>query len=141
MQKIFKCETDEQILHCFEVMSQLRPHLIRGDFVAKIREQESSQNYHLVALKDGDGIAATMGIRISTCLSKGKYAYIDDIVTDTNSRSKGYGLKLLHWAEVFARQEECHVLRLDSGVSRDQAHRFYFREGMSVAAFHFQKAL
>jgi hypothetical protein len=30
---------------------------------------------------------------------------------------------------------------LDSGTQRQQAHRFYFREGMLATAFHFVKKL
>ena len=32
----------------------------------------------------------------------------------------------------------CAQLHLDSGVQREKAHRFYFREGMGVNAYHFR---
>ena len=35
----------------------------------------------------------------------------------------------------------CSALTLDSGVQRQRAHHFYFREGMHIASFSFKKAL
>ena len=40
-----------------------------------------------------------------------------------------------------ARQQDCAWLHLDSGVQRKQAHKFYFREGMTVSSFHFPEKL
>jgi hypothetical protein len=40
-----------------------------------------------------------------------------------------------------AKTSMCGVLALDSGVQRQGAHRFYFREGMHVASFSFKKVL
>ena len=34
--------------------------------------------------------------------------------------------------------EGCTQLELISNVVREQAHRFYFREGLAVDAFHFR---
>jgi hypothetical protein len=31
--------TDEEIAECYDVMSQLRPHIKREDFVARVRRQ------------------------------------------------------------------------------------------------------
>jgi len=42
----------------------------------------------------------------------------------------------LHLAE-----EGCGRLQLDSGVQRADAQRFYFREGMSISAYHFSKGV
>ena len=40
-----------------------------------------------------------------------------------------------------ARGQSCDNFELDSGVQRAAAHRFYFRERMHVAAYHFIKAV
>ncbi|MDD2876119.1 MAG: GNAT family N-acetyltransferase [Acidiphilium sp.] len=67
--------------------------------------------------------------------------YIDDLVTDESHRSAGHGAYLLHWCEDLARSKGCTGFTLESGVQRDRAHRFYFREGMSIAAFGFSKSI
>jgi hypothetical protein len=51
------------------------------------------------------------------------------------------GKRLLGWLETQAKSLACDVLALDSGVQRQKAHRFYFREGMHIPSFCFRKAL
>jgi GNAT superfamily N-acetyltransferase len=48
---------------------------------------------------------------------------------------------LLRWLEARARVEGCPTITLHSATHRDRAHRFYFREGYRILAFHFTKAV
>jgi predicted amino acid racemase len=48
---------------------------------------------------------------------------------------------MLDWLEDKAIALDCEVMALDSGVQRQRAHRFYFREGMHVSSFCFRKIL
>jgi len=67
--------------------------------------------------------------------------YVDDLVTDCAQRSRGIGHALLVHLEQTARERGAHSLDLDSGVQRQQAHKFYFREGFVITSFSFRKAL
>jgi GNAT superfamily N-acetyltransferase len=67
--------------------------------------------------------------------------YVDDLVTAGTARSGGVGHALLAELERRARAAGCTVLDLDSGVHRRDAHRFYFRERMSISSYHFVKPL
>jgi GNAT superfamily N-acetyltransferase len=71
----------------------------------------------------------------------GRQLYVDDLVTDEARRSKGVGRALLGHLERKARAAGFDNLTLDSGTQRQQAHKFYFREGMVVTSFHFVKKL
>ena len=64
--------TAKEIEDCFDVMSELRPHLLREEFVAQVREQEQ-QGYLLAFIEDESGVACVVGFRISKCLSWGKF--------------------------------------------------------------------
>lgn len=141
MYQITDCTTDQEILNAFDVMSQLRPHLLREDFVATIRRLQATQQFHLVSLTDGDTVRAAMGMRVGESLAWGNYIYIDDLVTDQNGRSSGYGKTLLDWADAFGKEIGCKELHLDSGVQRHGAHRFYLRERMDIACYHFKKSI
>ena len=66
---------------------------------------------------------------------------MDDLVSDAAHRSRGIGSALLRQLERQARALNCHVLALDSGTQRTDAHRFYFREGMVIPSFSFRKTL
>ncbi|OKH39438.1 GNAT family N-acetyltransferase [[Phormidium ambiguum] IAM M-71] len=132
--------TDEQILNCFSAMSQLRPHLLRDEFVDRIRQQMNS-GYKLAFLETENRVVAVTGFRISECLSWGKFLYVDDLVVDELVRSKSYGEKLFQWLMEYAKQHDCQQLELDSGVQRFDAHRFYFRQRMSISGYHFSRKL
>ena len=129
-------ETDDEIRACFPVMSQLRPHLSAEEFVPRIRRQQAS-GYRLAFL-DADGkVAAVAGFRILENLAWGRFLYVDDLVTDGESRSRGHGERLFAWLVAEARRNGCSELHLDSGVQRFGAHRFYLRHGMDITSHHF----
>jgi GNAT superfamily N-acetyltransferase len=93
-----------------------------------------------VAVK-GTVVAGVAVYRIYENTFQGRQLYVDDLVTDEKRRSTGVGRALLSYLEQKARAANLENLALDSGTQRDQAHKFYFREGMAVTAFHFGKRL
>lgn len=72
---------------------------------------------------------------------EGRRLYVDDLITDESVRSSGAGKLMLGWLAAKAAWLDCDVLALDSGVQRQRAHQFYFREGMHIPAFSFKKVL
>jgi GNAT superfamily N-acetyltransferase len=138
--RIREATTDPDIARCFAVMSQLRPHLTEEGFVPRVRLQQA-EGYRLAFLEDGGEVVATAGFRIMENLSAGRVLYVDDLVTDGGSRSRGYGARLLSWLADRARAEGCAKLDLDSGVWRTDAHRFYHAQGMTTFAHHFRMDL
>jgi GNAT superfamily N-acetyltransferase len=133
-------KTDLEIENCFEVMSELRPHIVRENFVQTIREMER-QGYQLAYIKDEGLVVAVAGYRIFTNLLMGKNLYIDDLVTSSVSRSKGFGETMVKWLRDLAKNADCKFYRLDSGTQRGEAHRFYFRQGFTILAYHFAENL
>jgi len=133
---IHLAQTDLEIQSCFAVMSQLRPHLEASDFVARIRRQQQD-GFQMAFLETGDGVQAVAGFRMVEMLAHGRFLYVDDLITDRNSRSRGHGEALLDWLCELARAHDCQSLQLDSGVQRFDAHRFYFRQRMTIASYHF----
>jgi GNAT superfamily N-acetyltransferase len=129
-------QSDDEIARCFPVMLQLRPHLVEADFIARVRRMQR-EGFHLAFLDDAGAVRAVAGYRFYDKLHSGRNLYVDDLVTDSDDRSRGYGGKLLAWLTDEARANGCVQLELDSGVQRFDAHRFYFRERMHVSAYHF----
>jgi GNAT superfamily N-acetyltransferase len=133
-------ETDADIARCFAVLHQLRPKLVEKDFIATIRTQQS-EGYQVAFLEYEGTVVSVAGFRIYHVLWSGKTLYVDDLVTDADSRSRGHGEALLHWLIDHARQAGCNTFSLDSGTHRQQAHAFYFRHGLRITDFHFQLPL
>ncbi|HEU4630641.1 MAG TPA: GNAT family N-acetyltransferase [Gemmatimonadaceae bacterium] len=133
--------SDDEIAATFDVMRQLRPHLVRDEYVAQVRALMASDGYRLAALVDDGVVRAVAGYRYMRMLYCGRLLYVDDLVVDERVRSRGYGRRMLDWLKAEARRHDCRELQLISRVVREQAHRFYFREGLGVECFHFRVAL
>jgi GNAT superfamily N-acetyltransferase len=138
--KIVMAENDQEILDCYPVMSELRPHIEAHEFVPRIRKLAEIFDFKLVYLTDGE-IKAVAGFRISEWLAGGKYLEIEDLVTAEGSRSKGYGGQLFDWLVNYAREQDCAQVRLVSHVKRFDAHRFYLNRRMIIEAHYFSLPL
>ena len=133
--------TDEEIAATYDVMAQLRPHISRDEYVPFVRRLIANERFHLAALSDDGVVRAVAGYRVMEMLFCGRMMYIDDLVTDERVRSRGYGKALVEWLKAEARRLACTEVQLISRVTREEAHRFYFREDFGIEAFHFRAKL
>jgi len=84
----------------------------------------------LVARDDGQ-IAGTTTVIVYTTPFWIK-ARLDEVVVDEASRGKGVGAALVKASLDLAREKGVEVVELQSGVSRDAAHRLYARMGFKL---------
>ncbi len=117
----------------------LRPDL-PTDYQAYLRLM-FSEGAKMAALHEAGVPKALAVYRILHTTFSGRRFYVDDLVTVEGERGRGYGSTVLQWLEDQARANGCQTFSLDSGVQRAAAHRFYFRQGMSIMAFGFSKSL
>ena len=132
--------TDEEIMGCFSVMLELRPDLKKETFLAQVREMEA-EAYRLAYIKEEGMVVCAAGYRISHNLFMGKNCYVDDLITSTSVRSKGHGEQMIKYLRDIALENQCKVFHLDSGTQRDQAHKFYFKQNLTIASYHFSEKL
>lgn len=141
MTNIRIAETDDEILKCFPVMAELRPHFNSQDeFLEQVKRQMSTANFRLVYLEENE-VKSVGSYRIGEWLGGGKYLEIEDLVSKSDERSKGYGGKVFDWLIEFAEKENCAHVKLVSHVTRFGAHRFYLKKEMSIEAHYFSKKL
>ena len=129
-------EDEAGIRACWPVMGQLRTALTEADFLERVQRQRLA-GYRLAAGFVGDRIAVVAGFVLGEKLAWGRHLYVDDLVTDAGARSLGVGAAMLEWLRAYAADAGCESLHLDSGVQREDAHRFYRREGMEQTSAHF----
>ena len=132
--------TDEEIVACYDVMAELRPHLAREAFLPTVKAMQKD-GLRLAYIREDGRVVAVAGYRVSTNLFCGRHLYVDDLVTADAARSKGHGKALLAWLRAQAVAEDCDVFHLDSGMQRKRAHQFYLREGLEIAGYHFSERL
>jgi GNAT superfamily N-acetyltransferase len=131
-------ETDIRL--CFAVLKQLRPCLEENAMVAQIIRQQAA-GYLLAYVESEQLVRAVAGYRYGENLAYGKFMYVDDLVTNSDDRSQGFGKFLFDWLVSAAREHGCEVLALDSGVQRYSAHRFYLMNRMNIVSHHFSLRL
>lgn len=134
-------DSDADIASTFATLRELRPLLRETEFLATIRRMRKTDGFRLAAVIEGDARPCVAGFRLGENLARGKFLYVDDLVTAEAARSRGHGKAMLAWLEDLARQAGCAALSLDSGVQRYAAHRFYLRERLDIVGHHFMKAL
>lgn len=138
---IAHANTDAEIAATFNVMQQLRPHLDHAQYVPLIGSLMASDGLKLLALADEGKVRAVAAYRVMNMLYCGSVLYVDDLVVDERVRSHGYGAQLMARLKDEARSLGCSEIQLISRVTREQAHRFYFREGFAIDCFHFRNEL
>ena len=140
MKAIKIAETDDEIVNCYQVMAELRPHIQPDEFLPIVKRLAEIAGFRLAYLLDHE-IKAVAGFRISEWLAGGKYLEIEDLVAKSSERSKGNGGELFDWLVAYARENECHQVRLVSRINRHDAHRFYLKKGMLLDAHYFSMNL
>lgn len=121
------------------VHRELRPDL-PADYAATMQAVVEDGGEIVVAIR-GDAVLGVAVFRCYRNTASGVHCYVDDLVTLAKERSRGVGRALLDWLALEARSRGATRLQLDSGTHRIDAHRFYHRERMHIAGFHFSRDL
>jgi ribosomal protein S18 acetylase RimI-like enzyme len=134
-------ETEAEIAACFPVMALLRPHLSDiAEFVTRVARQRAAGYCLLAAWRDGAPIGIA-GYRFEESLIRGKFVYVDDLVTATEARRNRIGARLLDAVSAIGRDAGCAYLVLDTALDNVLGHRFYYRQGMLARALRFSRPL
>jgi GNAT superfamily N-acetyltransferase len=134
-------ESDADIVASLPAMQNLHPQWTDARaYLAQMRKMMAG-GYRLAVLRRGEDILACAGFHLADGLTRGHFLHIDDLSTRPGLTSQGFGAALFQWLVELARREGCTRIDLDSRVTRGEAHRFYFRQGMTVASFHFMLPL
>jgi GNAT superfamily N-acetyltransferase len=124
---------------------ELRPQFETAERIAERIDAQRAGGYRLAAsFEPGeDEAAAVAGFRIGTNLAWGHHLYVDDLVTREALRGRGHADAVMAWVESEARSGGCEQLHLDSGLGPDRAdaHRFYFRHGLTIVSHHFARGV
>lgn len=125
----------------YYVVRQLRTDLEEETYLSSIEEM-TNQGYKLFGMYDQDRVIAIAGVNQLKNLVYDKYIWVQDLVTDSGHRSKGYGHELLSYIHNWAREREYKVIALSSGVQRSEAHRFYqVQMGYKLTSYVFMNKL
>ncbi|MFM2481173.1 GNAT family N-acetyltransferase [Celerinatantimonas sp. YJH-8] len=138
---IVEIETESDAEACFYLIQQLRPHIANSaEFITHWHKQ-SQEEYRLIALYRDNQPVGLAGYRIQHNLMHGRHLYVDDLVTDTSMRSSGIGAQLLQYLVSCGQQMDCLKLVLDTPLTNELGHRFYYRQRLLAKALRFSRPL
>ena len=129
---------DEDILKCWEVLYELRPHLKRETFLETVHKTLADNRMLIYVEEDGKAVSASV-FEWGYNLYRSRYIYIDDLSSLPQARGKGYASQLLDWIIKYAEENKFDQVHLDSGVNagRFDAHRLYHNKRFNVTSLHF----
>lgn len=117
----------------YQLMCELEgEELPRRRFGEIYASQQKDPRYIPLVWENASGILGFINLRLEGQLHhSGLVAEILELVVDPACRGQGIGKALVEEGEKVAREQGCLLLEVASGRSREDAHRFYQREGFS----------
>ena len=88
-------------------------------------------NHHLIICEvEGKIISSCVCVIIPNLTRNVRpYAFVENVVTHTDYRGKGYATECLDFAKKIAEQENCYKMMLLTGSKRPETLRFYEKAG------------
>ena len=91
----------------------------------------SDENHHVIVYEiDGKIVSSCVCVIIPNLTRNIRpYAFIENVVTHTNHRGKGYSTACLNYAKQSARRENCYKMMLLTGSKSESTLSFYRNAG------------
>ncbi|MEA3521828.1 MAG: GNAT family N-acetyltransferase [Campylobacterota bacterium] len=122
----------------YELVQELREALTYDEFEDLVYEMRH-QEYKMFGIFVQDELLTYAGVSVLINLYHKRHLYLFDLVTKSSSRSKGYAKSMLNYLNDYAKIQNCENIVLSSGLIREDAHRFYKREGFDKKSYLFVK--
>lgn len=133
--------TQEEWVEAYAIMVQLRTELTLENYL-QLLEEMMKDGYSLFALYKNKEMVAVAGVSWRINFYNKRHIFVYDLVTHEAYRSCGYGEKLLAHIHQWGKENGAHYIALESGVQRNNAHRFYKeRLGYEKWCYSFRKEL
>ena len=102
---------------------------------------ENDNDFAFFIFDEGKPMGFCHGTYFNTFWLSGKVCYVSSIISNQEVRGKGYGWRLMDHAKKLAEERKCNAIVLDSGLPREEAHRFYEKYGFTRCAYCFELKL
>ena len=129
--------TRDDLIKCFEVVKELRPHHSLESFL-DVMDEMKKEGYQLIYLEDKMQVVCVAGFRFTTTLYDGLIIDLDDFVSLASARNKGYAGYVFDHLVNIAKERSIKTIHLNSSHLRYDAHRFYLNKKMKIMAHHFR---
>lgn len=140
---IKEVETGVEKGKAYDLICQLHsalshPILTRDEYDRRLSLAKENGYSQYIFIQDNK-ISGLIGIRILNDLLRPKRLFIDDLVIDRDCRKKGYGTKLLDFANELASKNGCKRIDLEAALKNEAAITAYENYGMDKVAYLMKK--
>ncbi len=123
------------------LLEQLEHPLTKEAILKKI-DQYTSPHYHLLIIEIENKVAGFASLHwYDVFYDPGYVGRITAFCIDQQFRSRGIGRELLQVAEDYFRKQGCLRVEVSSNERRNDAHRFYLKNGFVINSKRFIKQL
>ena len=130
----------KELQSVYDVLSQLRIDLSYKEFEDLIYDMRHME-YKMIGIMEKEKLITYAGVAVQTNLYHKRHLYVFDLVTDEKYRAKGYGKMMLEYLVDYAKMGMCENIVLSSGFAKEDAHKFYEKNGFDNKSFVFLKTL
>ncbi len=130
----------KELYSVYDVLSQLRTDLSYKEFEDLIYDMRHME-YKMLGIVDKEELITYAGVAVQTNLYHRRHLYVFDLVTDEKHQDKGYGKMMLDYLVDYAKMGMCENIVLSSGFARENAYKFYEKNGFEKKSFVFLKTL
>jgi len=108
-----------------------------------VNRQLSDSDKRILVAEIDDGLIVGMAsiVFLPRLNQKGPELYIPELIITQNYQNQGIGKLLINTCISLAKEQNCHKIRLESGLNRTDAHKFYKNLGFENKSFSFSKNL
>jgi GNAT superfamily N-acetyltransferase len=133
---------EEQILPMFEWLfappGSVPAGWDPGDAERPLAETIASAGSVVLVAEDGDRMVGFCTAYMTLeSIRFGLRCWVEELAVDPERRSEGIGAALLAEARRWAAERKASHLKLDSGIARVDAHRFYEQEGATWKSYSY----
>ena len=127
-----------------DLAAQLGYPLAPGELAARLPQVAGADDAVVLVAVDESGVATGwIHVELKATLLAPLQAQVMGLVVDESARSRGIGARLLERGEAWARERGCQAMLVGTRVTREDAHRFYRRQGYDLlkTSHFFEKGL
>ena len=133
---------EERILPMFEWLFAPPGSIPRGwdpgDAERPLTETIAAAGSTVLVAEDGDRMVGFCTAYMTLeSIRFGLRCWVEELVVDPERRSEGIGAALLAEARRWAAERKATHVKLDSGIARVDAHRFYEQEGATWKSYSY----
>lgn len=115
-------------------------NVLLDELEKRISEMLSCNDYKIFVASNGEKVVGFVGMVSFIAFEvKNKAAKIIALAVSQEYRKNGIGTNLLNQVENYCKSNDMSVILLNSGLAREDAHKFYESKGYSKISYGFSK--